>query len=204
MEVFAFRFRLFSSFRRPAHARTESTSLAPTAAVKRTTGTPSPGSCGGGPASTSAGRCNVSVLAVDGALHDAPSRTDAMHCNMPRLRSLRRVSFHFIAAIFFLVGRRAFPSERIWKFECFCWEWRCKRMSGFLTSACAVSVLFACLPAEARERFVPADVVLSELLLFRELQTIVSAVAFARGTRGMLVGTKDLPKLACWLRASQI
>ena len=77
-------------------------------------------------------------------------------------------------------------------------------LSGFLTSACAVSVLFACLPAETRERFVPADVVLSELLLFRELQTIVSAVAFARGTRGMLVGTKDLPKLACWLRASQI
>ena len=83
----------FLSFRRPTHARIESASLAPTAAVKRTTGTPSPGSCGGGPASTSAGRCNVSVLAVDGALHDAPSRTDAMHCNMPRLRSLRRVYF---------------------------------------------------------------------------------------------------------------
>ena len=31
---------------------------------------------------------------------------------------------------------------------------------------------------------------MSELLLFRELQTIVSAVAFAKGTRGMLVGTK--------------
>ena len=72
-------------------------------------------------------------------------------------------------------------------------------MSGFLTSACAVSVLFACLPAETRERFVPADVVLSELLLFRELQTIVSAVAFAKGTRGKPVGSNALPKLACWL-----
>ena len=41
--------------------------------------------------------------------------------------------------------------------------------------------------------------VLSELLLFRELQTILSAVAFAKGTRGKPVGSHALPKLACWL-----
>ena len=45
----------------------------------------------------------------------------------------------------------------------------------------------------------PARSVLSELLLFRELQTIVSAVAFAKGTRGKPVGSNALPKLACWL-----
>ena len=47
-------------------------------------------------------------------------------------------------------------------------------MSGFLTGAGAVFHNFAMI--------FPARCVLSELLLFQDLQTIVSAVAFALGT----------------------
>ena len=130
-----FDFNFFQYFRRPTHVRIENASLAPTAAVNYSTSSPPLGSCGGGPASTSAGRyirlgvCGRLSVALRSVLYGC----EAMHFASLTVVAPRVFSSHCGDFLIGMVAGFSFGED----FECFQWEWRCWWLCSFLTGAFA-------------------------------------------------------------------